>query len=609
VSGSQLYYGGVLLDGVTVESWEQVTRYDESNTDKLYDEFTIAVSTVLYANSLGKTIGATNVSGSSAATIQLALQTVLSTPRLAFRFVSEGTTLLETSGADLDNGPKPLMQSVTPVGQTFHIRFSLRVCVLRCGVGTIDNVTGIPGLAALAVPAVLIHRWNYEEQIDQHYNRRRIWKGTLRTRQIDIPPHLLRNVVTPPLAKGFKRQHVHFNQSRDGLSCDYQVVDVAIDRAPPYPAIDWGFSHRCSTGTDGLLMHVDFSTWMVGANGCDAIQLVSRCIEAALSRVGVVTKEGLQGFGGTVALIEHVVLGESGGSSQNPRAELLMRVMVTKDPAKPQTMGIYATFLGQEFTKFSGEYRRNVATPLPSYDPSVPTAAFFTYLQSPCGGFKTHPQSPGNQRVQGEKTQTDPQSPLGDDQKREQPSAQFQVKEETLKEPQPTAQSQVQAKTSTAYTQYDISSVYKTINGKIVVPVQPQVGQDEGGTTIDSPIVILRKHEPYTIRTVEVHAERMGEPPQMPKPEDVAETSESGGAETLLEHTIAPEAPQLGPDGRTYIVRLHGRYVFALHKSIRNGDTEARIRFGIPPFLDGSKLSKKWFKLPDLVSETIFKDQ
>jgi hypothetical protein len=47
VSGSQLYYGGVLLDGVTVESWEQVTRYDESNTDKLYDEFTIAVSTVL----------------------------------------------------------------------------------------------------------------------------------------------------------------------------------------------------------------------------------------------------------------------------------------------------------------------------------------------------------------------------------------------------------------------------------------------------------------------------------------------------------------------------------------------------------------------------------
>jgi hypothetical protein len=234
VSGTQLYYGNVLLDGVTTESFEQTPRRDESNTDQLFHEFTIAVSTVIQASNFGKTIGATGTAGSTAQAVLIAIQTTLSLDRQPFRFVMDGTTLLEASAPDLGNGPMVQYWSAVPVGQTIHVRFAVKVCVLRCLVGFQDPITGIPGLAGLPVPAVLYHRWNYEEQVDERYTRRRVWNGTFRTRSIDIAPHLLRNQVTPPLARGFKRQHMNFNQSRDGLTCDYQIIDVAIER-PPSP--------------------------------------------------------------------------------------------------------------------------------------------------------------------------------------------------------------------------------------------------------------------------------------------------------------------------------------------------------------------------------------
>ena len=144
-----------------------------------------------------------------------------------------------------------------------------------------------------------------------------------------------------------------------------------------------------------------------------------------------------------------------------------------------------------------------------------------------------------------------------------------------------------------AFTDYHIDTLYKTVTGQIFCPVaspsssssnsgslNPAGAQPVGGSGLqpgNSPTPsqkpeVLTIHSPYTLMVVKGTAERINEPPLLPK-------SAPGYGDVknlkLLDRNVILSAPELLGDGETYVVRASFEYTYILLTPMDDASTYA----------------------------------
>lgn len=83
-------------------------------------------------------------------------------------------------------------------------------------------------------------RWWYSDDIDgRTWLNRRLFRGRLELWNKAINPHIMRFLVLPPLSSGYKRDSIRLSESEDGLSLDFEIVDIETIANPPFPACEW----------------------------------------------------------------------------------------------------------------------------------------------------------------------------------------------------------------------------------------------------------------------------------------------------------------------------------------------------------------------------------
>lgn len=83
-------------------------------------------------------------------------------------------------------------------------------------------------------------RWYYADNIDtKTWMTTRNYRGRLELYDRDVPAQSLRYLVFPPIALGFRRDNINLQESEDGMSLDFEVVDKEVFATPPAPLSHW----------------------------------------------------------------------------------------------------------------------------------------------------------------------------------------------------------------------------------------------------------------------------------------------------------------------------------------------------------------------------------
>jgi hypothetical protein len=83
-------------------------------------------------------------------------------------------------------------------------------------------------------------RWYYADNIDtQTWMTSRHYRGRLELYDRDVSAQSLRYLVLPPIALGFKRTGINLEESSDGMSLDFEVVDQEVFATPVHPLSHW----------------------------------------------------------------------------------------------------------------------------------------------------------------------------------------------------------------------------------------------------------------------------------------------------------------------------------------------------------------------------------
>jgi hypothetical protein len=83
-------------------------------------------------------------------------------------------------------------------------------------------------------------RWYYADDIDATtWLTTRRYRGKLEVIDRTVNVQVMRYLVLPPLQMGFKRISINLEESQDGMSLEFEVVDQEIFAVPPWPVSDW----------------------------------------------------------------------------------------------------------------------------------------------------------------------------------------------------------------------------------------------------------------------------------------------------------------------------------------------------------------------------------
>ncbi|MBC7352626.1 MAG: hypothetical protein H5U08_09735 [Thermogutta sp.] len=159
----------------------------------------------------------------------------------------------DTVVLEVANGPKPRgvrVEQYFPATGIAKVEFTVEASVLAVPFGKsfADLATEKPDFDLHRWGGEINNRWTIEESMDENfYTTRRIAgritvAGTafvdhiLRKQHGQILPQLRRYLAFPLLERSFVRQSITYRSSEDGLSCDYEIVDVQVAECPPWPA-------------------------------------------------------------------------------------------------------------------------------------------------------------------------------------------------------------------------------------------------------------------------------------------------------------------------------------------------------------------------------------
>lgn len=533
MSGTNLKYGDVTIINCLTRKFEETAVYDESGTDLLYHQFRIRVVGYCHSSGASARVGVTtNVPFRTATSSQTALRTALMEPRKSFQFTVNGQTLLAAAAngnrlvppwGDLNNGPKPQQCVVVKIAGAalYQVEFEIEVCVLECNENT--NSSG-----------VLSNRWSMSDVIDESFYTTRTITGKLRVVAAELNAQSFRSFVIPPLQLGFRRQSISIVTTPDGLTMEYNIVDVEMYAAPPFPGCKWEATHTVST-TDGVGISVELNILLVGAKDTPKKDLIQACTMLAMSRCDRNSK-GHQIE--SAAIVDHM--------HENA---VEMRLVVRQQPDK--SLALYAfdeLNFGKILTEAESQDYKREEWPIPKqYGTATPTGLFACYLQTPCNEKHNVPQTVGKPKE--EKT------PRG---------TEVFTYEGEGSSTTPSIGDGVFNPTSTAnmYTFYQIDSDYHSDELVVGMPI---AAASSSGDSDSMAFITLAKS--CTKRIIKVAAERHGAWPNVPSAQKIVDLG-GGVTAKLMSSKLNPKAPQLTPDGEHYTYSIDAEYVYGLSKPI-----------------------------------------
>lgn len=576
---TQMTYNGVLLKDVLIKRFSENCRYDESNTDLLFHQFVIRVEALVHTNQAGAhAVVLPQVEASMGAQLGT-IQSALMHPRGTFELKFGNDVVLtannnpNSQNVDVNNGPKPLACDVTHVAGTkvARVEFEIEVSIVKCDLGEKDEPYDGSGQSEGRRGAgrgqfVLNNRWSLEDTRDENFWVTRTWSGVLRISTSFRNPQFYRNLVVPPLQRGFKRMGQHFVSSADGLHLRYSITDRAIHAAPPFPATSWKAQFTSSTGIGGAVTHAECTVSMEGPAEADKRGLLTAAVQVVEARLGDLRKSwGQRGTDNDAAT---VINGATITEHLDRNAiDLNIRVLVVNAAASGQAAGWMNTYLKE----YIGKPLQEGAQPIPGYhsqdtshlvpglfDTNSPAGVFIQYLQTPCDDIHGMPQpapltvtvTDGN--YDDDKEDPDPEDPGTLADKLDNPDG-YNAKH-----------------IGNPYTYVEISNHYNTSAGRVALPIANGLGTDS------HEFVLL--HRPCTYRVYHLKAERVGDWPELPPPDDFITTGPDNIDEGLISKELITTTPELMPDGRQYMYRLEARYRYAMRR-----EPQTQLRAGKSP--------------------------
>lgn len=548
--GTDVIYNNVQLVNCTTRQWSQEVRWDDSNTQAVGQAFDLEFQCVVTTSFLNQVLASagpyvgfspSNAVGGNAPNVYDAIRNVLMEPRRDLRILMNGNVMLSVPSChklshplrDIENGPKPISFNIQHVAgdQAFLITWKVRAVQSPCGARATTDAT-----------SVMSNRWDISESMDANHAVTRRIVGQMVLTTSEIPGHLYKYLVVPPLEKGFRRDEIDFEVQRDGLKCNYTVVDRQIDHAAPWPATRMSVN-RTIFAKYGIqsVSQVDIS--LEAPPGTDRTLLISRAFQIAYATVNV---RGAIESSRPDAVLEEAVLSEHFGDT----CSLNLRMVVKDTADKP--FQIIKRDAGKvlklpALRGVSYDWQGSFEPPLFGSTPHGPRSAavlatLHTYLQTPCSPRK----SVGVREPSSEKG------------KHKNPNATPTRITERPVDAVPTPRQQYSSDaTHTVWTHSVVRTRYLRNNMRAHLPRARAPRQNRSPSLIQLGVPLGQK-------IIIIDAERVGSYPKIPSPEQIF--SDNAGRDDLyvMDHYVEMLPPVLSSDGVKFVYRIKAYYLLAM---------------------------------------------
>lgn len=549
---TNIYYNGLQLTNVLTKMFDQEVVYDPSGTDAMYHKYRIRVLAYLHIQA-GSNTGSVIAGASPGHKYRIAslVRSSLLSPRGLFRMtIGAGggvphVLLAVDPDQDVNNGPKPKgLRIVQVVSNTLlRIEWEVEICIADCG-------------TLLKGSGVLSNRWSLTDDYDENwYSTRRI-QGSLRVARIEDNPQSLRALVMPPLQRGFKVESMHFNTSTDGLTLEYTIAHKQVYTAPPFPSTTFTCTHSESTG-DGFNVFGGIQIALHGPPGIDKKLLFQ--LAAQIMQVKLVLERNADQYVllEQASLIDHV---HSGSIELHARIRRAGRSLGDLSFTR-----VFGPALGETLEEAGLEnYSNHEARTPKAADLSPIATLFISRLHDPCEDFAPQYQP----EVEGEEYEpelTGEPPVIESTEGAVSPSEELPWEDEHYGNP---------------YIAYDIDSRYDIDEMNVACP-KARPSDDDGDD-----ISVFSLGRPVPLRVIKLRAERVGDWPKIPIPEDY---DDPVGRAKLLRCSVNPMEPRLGPDTTSVIYSMEATLEYALPKKPSLNDMLAGSAPHISPSVSFSK--------------------
>ncbi len=521
--------------------------------------------------------------------------------------------------ADVRNGPvcTRFMVSKVAGGNVYHVEAEFEIHKLECDA---------QGLALGNTLGVLSHRWMAQDSLDTNRRLTRHYSGTLILASANYNANMFRSLVVPPLQPRMRRENMQFTVTEDGLNLRYSFTDVQVAQSAPAPASFWELTVSNSLTVarimrrevSGLLVAPDddgqttaadlllLAWYIIGAKvhnkawGDPGIQVDSALLESATFSEQIGERTALS-FSATFQLFEKFDAGagdQGGGFFQNLVGWINSKTGLFEPDAPPPDPGQQGSGMAdfaQRVVGFIGVPLRDNLLPEDSrpYNPlrsaggreqsdgnggieldgegnpvieSPPytnicglATLFAPYLQSPCND--THALIA--ERNSSSQSDTNGETSHG-------PQESYPVY--TAPElPVEDASFFTNSHTTYPYTVWKMSSTVKTNAMRAAMPIAK--AQVSSGDPPEPGTKVIRLAPSQVRRVVRIHAERIGQWPELPDLENLAGFSETdagashpGPTQHLLKSRQLYSVPEVAATGQLYFT-VSVEAVYALDRA------------------------------------------
>jgi len=644
-----LYYNGISLKDCVVKRFQQEKIYDESKTNPRYDRFIITVEcTVVEKAQMDIGVGSQYGENHFAyvpdviwehgnGDVYRVLRSRLTQPRKDFYLVfgAQGDnapidvtgryTALVATGEDYVDGsdtmpndpveptltlPRAnvLDQEVGPHvldfaceqiwgGKALRVSATFKVCRRQCE--SIDDTNPVPDddwIRRDASNVILSNTWRMTESKNSEWKTTRTIEGEIKTYNRNFV-QLHRQMLLPPLLKGYKRVSQNYASDEQGTLMRYTLVDEQAYAAPPAPAIDWSCQHTESTTAMGANQVANFVINLKGDLDVDKRALIAAAGKVLSLRVVDLRQQSSNDQQYSTIIRELALV------DQVDAPEITLRATVKYTTSQYTWLamridsmmgGPAGNLQGEDISDGYPEYdAKSWTTPL-AYDSTSPQGLLQNYLQNPCStwhGMHGKYQDPLVYRSEGslEPAVVDryPVQLL--------PSLE-RDQVEWLKPDSPGNQLDNDKYNvyQFPYTSYSFVTTWETSLGKMHLPLS---GYSSSSQEPSDSATVLAMNSGITRLFYEIEATRYGRYPVVPQFNDEIE-DENGITFRLLDRKIAMRPAEITADGRSKIMGIGVSLVYGATKTIA---ANATLNPGALPFdkIDAQQVDIPWSEIVD----------
>ena len=298
-------YNGVQLPYPVTSSFQQEAVFDETGTDHLYNRFDLTVQSLVnpaYLSQLAPDLlNNVNLGMAPAPTVEImnAIRVRLLTPRRLLSVKVKDTELIPSQtmvnptvpgAVDAKNGPLPQSCNIQQLtNTTFLITFRITAHYVETQRTQASTNGQVVFDTSESTNAVISNRWTESVELDSSLYSKRTRNGKFVIRsdnvQGQIADELRSAMAVVGVPDGFVRVVSNYNQSPDGLSISYTIVDKEVYRLPPRPAFEASGSYTESATFKGPLRTAEMSLKLRGHKFVSQDRLVEAAVGIASAKL------------------------------------------------------------------------------------------------------------------------------------------------------------------------------------------------------------------------------------------------------------------------------------------------------------------------------------